>query len=256
MRLVDVHCHLEAEEFRDSLDTILTDARQAGIVKLVTASIVPEQWAVSEALGRQYPEVAFAWGIHPWYLKEEYLEQAEGLRAARDHGAAAIGEIGLDGKIESPPMEMQRVFFERQLRIAKELDLPVVIHCRGAFNELIEVLKAVGAPQAGGVIHAFKGSVELAEECMKHRLRFSMGGAMTFHKSKKREQVLRRIYPEHFLLETDSPDIPPVETLDQMNVPANILYNLRGAAKYLEVPEEEIAETTTRNAAALFGFNL
>jgi TatD DNase family protein len=256
MKLVDVHCHLEADEFKDGLDSLIEDARKAGVVKLVTASITPEQWPVSEALGRRYPEVAFAWGVHPWYLKDEYQPQLEGLRDARDHGAAAIGEIGLDGKIESPAMDVQRVFFEAQLRIARELDLPVVIHCRGAFNELIECLKKVGAPARGGLIHAFKGSVELVEELIKHRLRFSMGGSLTYHKNKKREQVLRRIYPDHFLLETDSPDIPPVQVQGQTNVPANILYNLRGAANYLGESEEDIAAVTTRNAAQLFGFDL
>jgi TatD DNase family protein len=257
MRLIDVHCHLEAEEFAGRLDGVVEAARQAGLVKMVTAAIVPEQWPVSKSISARYPDlVAFAWGVHPWYLKKEHLGSMEGLRQARDAGACAIGEIGLDAKIADPPMDAQIPVFEAQLAIAKELDLPVVMHCRGAFNELLLSLKRIGAPACGGVIHAFSGSAEVAEACMKHGLRFSMGGSLTYRKSNKRDRTLRVIYPDHFLLETDSPDIPPVQAAEGPNVPANIVYALQGAAAYLGLPEEEIAEQTTRNAETLFGFLL
>jgi len=256
MQLVDTHCHLEAEEFEGRLDSIVADARAAGVVKLVTASITPDQWPVSRAIAARYPEVAFAWGIHPWYALEEHRAQVNGLRQAREAGAAAIGEIGLDAKVESPPFAFQQELFEAQLRIAKDLDLPVVIHCRGAFNQLFEILKTVGAPGVGGMVHAFSGSVELAEECLKHGLYLSMGGALSYRNSKKREKVLHRVYPDHLVLETDSPDIPPVEVHGTTNVPANIRYNLAGAAAMLGVPEEDIATHTTRNAARLFRFDI
>jgi TatD DNase family protein len=256
MQLIDVHCHLEAEEFEGNLDSLLSDARFAGVQKLVTASILPEQWAVSRDIAARYSEVAFAWGIHPWYVREEHVALVEGLYEARAAGACAIGEIGLDGKIESPVLGLQLRVFERQLVIAKELELPVVLHCRGAFNELLETLKRIGAPERGGVIHAFSGSVEVAEACLRYGLSFSMGGALTYHRSNKRAKTLKRIYPDHFLLETDSPDIPPVQALGRPNVPANIRYNLQGAAAYLGETEEAIAAQTTRNAVALFGFVL
>ncbi len=254
MRLVDIHCHLEAEEFRGRLDAVLADARAAGVVKLVTASVAPEDWPVSQALARHYPEVAFAWGVHPWYARAHHLEMLEPLTRAKETGAAAIGEIGLDTKVESPPMELQERIFAEQLRIAKEVGLPVVLHCRGAFNELLLALRRVGAPACGGVVHAFSGSVEIAEALIKLGIRFSMGGALTCKPSRKRVAVLQRIYPDHFLLETDSPDIPPVQAPEKPNVPANIRYALRGAAAILNVPEEMVAEQTTANAWRLFNF--
>ncbi len=254
MRLVDAHCHLEAEEFRGQLDALLAEARAAGVVKLVTASVTPEQWPVSRALGRYYPEVAFAWGVHPWYAEARHFELLDALRGARAAGASAIGEIGLDAKIETPPMALQERMFTEQLSIAKENDLPVVLHCRGAFNELIRILNQVGAPARGGLVHAFSGSVEIAEALMDHGIRFSMGGALTYKPSRKRVAVLDRIYPGHFLLETDSPDLPPVQAREGPNVPANILHNLAGAAAILGLPEEEIAARTTDNAYRLFGF--
>lgn len=256
MRLIDAHCHLAAKEFEGQLDALLGEARAAGVLKLVTAPTVPEQWAVSRDIAARFPEVAFAWGIHPWSVKEEHLSVMDQLRGARAAGACAIGEIGLDAKVASTPMDLQLRIFEAQLLVAKELELPVVLHCRGAFNELTETLKRVGAPARGGIIHAFSGSEEVAEACMRHGLSFSMGGALTYHRSNKRAKVLEKIYPGHLLLETDCPDIPPIQSIGNPNVPANLLHNLRGAAAYLGESEEAIAEQTTQNAMRLFGLTL
>ena len=254
MRLVDVHCHLESDEFTGGLENILAGARAAGIVKLVTASIVPEQWPVSRALARRFTEVEFACGIHPWHIQPAHMDALPRLCAAKEDGACAIGEIGLDTKIDSPDIGLQRTFFEAQLRIAKETDLPVVIHCRGAFDDLIRSLKSIGLSARGGVVHNFSGSAELARQLAKQGLRFSFGGALTYRNSRKKREALRAAYPDHLLLETDSPDIAPVEAPERPNVPANILYNLRAAAELLGEPEEDIAEHSYSNACELFGF--
>jgi TatD DNase family protein len=177
------------------------------------------------------------------------LEKASGM------GAVAIGEIGLDRKIDSPAFDLQREIFELQLQYAIETDIPVIIHCRGAFNELIESLNKTGIPGSGALIHAYSGSLELTEILLKKGVSFSMGGTLTYKNSRKRSDVLKRIYPDHFLLETDSPDIPPVNTL-KPNVPANILLNLEAASVILGIPEEVIAETTTANAMKLFRMQL
>lgn len=254
MKLIDVHCHLESREFANNLDEVLADARAAGVVKAITAATTPKQWAVSESLAARYPEVAFALGIHPWYIKPGDLERAAALRHARERGAVAIGEIGLDGKIATPALQDQLPIFEAQLAIACELDLPVVLHCRGAFNELDRSLKSIGAPRAGGIVHAFSGSVENAAQLIAYGLSVSLGGALTYRNSKKRDAVLRHIYPDHLMLETDSPDIPPVQIrgTGQPNVPALIRLNLTAAAETLGVEEEQVATATTRNACRVF----
>ncbi len=252
MELIDAHCHLESEELLPQLDEHLQQARQAGIVHLITNAVAPEQWATSRQIAARYPEVAFAWGIHPWFVQETHRGQLERLTTAKDQGAAAIGEIGLDAKIESPAMPLQLELFKAQVAVAQELGLPIVIHCRGAFNELLGVLKRFGPLPAGGLVHAFSGSAEVADACIPYGLRFSMGASLTYKPSKKRLRVLERIYPEHLLLETDSPDMPPVHAPEKPNVPANLRHNLHGAAALLGVPEEEIAAHTTRNARVLF----
>ena len=253
MRLVDAHCHLEDESLHSRLDEVLRDARDAGIIRLLTSAVSPEQWHISAGIARRHPEVAFALGVHPWYAKPEYLAQLEQLQQARELGAKAIGEIGLDKKIETPPLELQTEFFDTQLAIAKELALPVVIHCRGAFNELLASLKRIGTPSPGGIIHAFSGNIQLARTFVTFGLKFSLGRSLTYTKCRKREELMRFIYPDHFLLETDSPDMPPVGAEPGApNEPRNLILNLRGAADLLGRDETEVAEATTRNALKLF----
>ncbi len=257
MRLVDAHCHLEDESLYKRLDTVLRDAQAAGVVRMLTSAVTPEQWPRSADIARRYPEVAFALGVHPWFATEESLLRLDELRRARERGASAIGEIGLDNKVESPSMELQTAVFEAQLAIAIELALPVVIHCRGAFNELHASLKRVGTPSPAGIIHAFSGSVQLARTFVQFGLKFSLGRSLTYKRSAKREELLRFIYPEHLLLETDSPDMPPIGAEPgSPNEPRNLPLNLRGAAELLGCDLAEVAEATTRNASDVFALGL
>ncbi len=255
MKLIDVHCHLESQKFSTILDSIISDAKNVGLVKLITSSITIDQWEQSCALAEKYSEVEFTTGVHPWYVKESDLDVYDRLEKAGNTGAIAIGEIGLDKKITSPDFELQLAVFEEQMRFAVNKNIPVVIHCRGAFNELSISLKKTGMPLAGGIIHSFSGSVQIAEEMMEMGLSFSMGGILTYRNSKKRADVLKKIYPYNFLLETDSPDIPPVGT-EKPNVPSNIILNLEAAAEILGVKKEKVAEKTTMNAARIFRLSI
>jgi len=209
------------------------------------------------AVGMAEKRIFAAVGIHPYHadrVDEEALTKLRRLAALE--GVVAIGEIGLDKKIETPAMELQTEFFEAQLEIAKELNLPVAIHCRGAFNELLSSLTRVGIPAVGGMIHAFSGNVQLARTFVEFGLKFSLGRSLTYKKCRKREELMAFIYPDHFLLETDSPDMVPIGADPEMpNEPKNIVFNLRGAADILGRDEAEIAETTTQNALHLFALD-
>lgn len=252
MRLIDVHCHLESNEYAAGPGPEIEAARRAGVVKLVTAAIVPSQWDLCLELSARFPEVECALGIHPWYIKPEYEPDLARLVFQAQRGAAAIGEIGLDRRVAEPPIEVQRRFFDSQLIIAKQLNLPVVIHCRAAFNELLDSLRRIGAPQTGGVVHNFSGSLELARDLQRFGLVFSFGGVLTYRNSGKKKELIREIYPDAFVLETDSPDIPPREAPGRPNRPANIVYNLRAAAELLGESEEHVAQATTEVAARVF----
>ncbi len=256
MKLIDTHCHLESEHFRGRLDAIINQAKDANIVKLITSSITPGQWEESRAIAERFNEVEYALGVHPWYATPSDLDIIYRLGDEAKKGAVAIGEMGLDKKIDNPNMEIQIKIFEIQLSIAREINLPLIIHCRGAFNELIISFKRVGIPHAGGVIHSFSGSRELAEELLKFNMNFSLGGILTYKKSKKRVRLLEKIYPHHLLLETDSPDIPPVQAMGKPNVPANIMFNLEAAAELTGESVEMVAENTTANAVRVFNLKI
>lgn len=224
-------------------------------MKLITSSVTYSEWETSKKIHERFKSVEFSIGVHPWYVSESDRDIQVKLEKASYMGAIAVGEIGLDRKIESPHFELQREIFELQLQYAVDTDIPVIIHCRGAFNELIESINRIGFPRRGGIVHAYSGSLELTEILIKKGASFSMGGTLTYKNSRKRSEVLKRIYPGYFLLETDSPDIPPVNSV-KPNVPSNILLNLKAASDILGVREEIIAETTTANAENIFGLKL
>jgi TatD DNase family protein len=255
LKIIDSHCHLEADEFNDSIDSVIENAAGAGIVKLITSSVACSQWEKSKDLHERFSSVEFTIGVHPWYVSESDYDIKEKLKRADNMGAVAIGEIGLDKKIQFPHFDLQQNIFELQLQYAVDLNMPVIIHCRGAFNELLESINRIGVPKRGGIIHAYSGSTELAQILIKKGLSFSMGGTLTYRNSKKRDSVLKAIYPDYFLLESDSPDIPPVNTL-KPNVPANILLSLKAASEILMTDQERIAAATAENAKKIFGISI
>lgn len=251
MQLVDVHCHLESEHFAGRLYDIIEQAKSAGVVALITCAIVPEQWELSQSISKNYKEVYFALGVHPWYIDKSYHNELYRLTHIHDDKYCAIGEIGLDAKT-TIDMQLQKQFFEDQVAIANELQKPVIVHCRGAFNELVASLKRIGSLKAGGVIHSYSGNLEITKALIPYGFYFSFGGAVTFRNSKKKLQVLRYIYPDYVLLETDSPDIPPVEKSGEINLPENIVYVIKAISELIGKPQDEIARITTDNAKRIF----
>ncbi len=255
MKLVDCHCHLDSPDLLQNIDTVIANAAAAGIVKLITSPVMADEWGISRALSERFEQVEYSAGVHPWYVTEKDLSVMEMLHSELKRGMIAVGEIGLDRKITTPRFDLQQRVFEKQLQFAVDCNLPVIIHCRAAFNELIECINRTGVPGRGGIIHAFSGSVEIAETLIHKGLSFSMGGTLTYRNSRKRSDVLKRIYPDHFMLETDSPDIPPAGS-EKPNMPHNILLFLQAASEILGISEEKIAGSTTQNASRIFGLSL
>lgn len=254
MQLVDVHCHLDSPVFTGRLHEVLETARSGGICGWITAAIHPSGWEGVAALSREHAGVYHAVGVHPWYCSDDSLPLLPRLGAYAGE-AVAVGEIGLDSKKMPFPMERQLEVFSLQLSIARELRLPVILHCRGAFNEMLHIFRKEGAA-VGGIVHNFSGGSELAKAFMDFGLSFSLGGVLTWRNSARRNRMLKDIYPDHLLLETDAPDITPVEARGTVNSPANILYNLKAAAELLDESPEAIAAATTANAVRIFGLQL
>lgn len=255
MKLVDVHCHLEDDCFDKRLPEVIKQAEEAGVAAFITASVEPSQWTKSLSIAKKYPSVKCALGIHPWFANTKLKEALPSLADYCQHGASAVGEIGLDAK-KGVPLAEQIPFFEEQLSIARELNLPVVIHCFTAFGELLKSIRRVGLPAAGGIIHSFSGSKEAAEGFISAGLSVSLGGVLTYRNSPKRARLLHYVFPDYFLLETDSPAMAPAEAKEKLNVPANIIYNLKAASEILGKSENELANTATANASRIFGLKL
>jgi TatD DNase family protein len=251
VRLIDAHCHLQADIFSVDLEAVVSRARGFGVIGMINASTSPDDWSLCRSVSERFLECEFALGIHPWYIPDD-AEHFLASRTADDFsGAIAVGEIGIDNRKKDTDPSRERSIFRAQLEIAREIGLPVIIHCLGAWNDLATELKRIQSKR-GGIIHNFNGSGELAKELIKYGLSFSVGGTATYRDSRKRAEMIRTIYPDYCLLETDSPDIPPAEKKGMRNEPSNIIYVLSALSEILDISEEGIAETTSCNAARIF----
>ena len=251
MRLIDVHCHLQSDVLRPQLSRIISDAEAVGVEKLITCATAPDDWNVCRDVCTEYECVSFALGIHPWYIPDNADSFLDTLDESDFAGAVAIGETGLDSRHPKYPMDKQIHIFRKQLKIASDVNLPVIIHCMGAWQELHHELKSIPL-RRGGVIHNFNGSRELAKTFSGLGFSFSIGGTLTYRDSAKRADMIRSIYPENLLFETDSPDIPPREKKGMINEPSNMVFVLKAASELLGEDEDEISETTSKNADRIF----
>ena len=250
MRLYDIHCHLQSTRFAEDIGCILSRAEEAGIAAVLNAATEPSDWLLVRSL-EKYSLCRSALGIHPCYTPANAEQFLAACTDSVFNGITAIGEIGLDSICAPVPLDRQLDIFRRQLSIAKDLKLPAVIHCRGAFAELIQCAKEIGIPY-GAAVHAFNGSAELAADLIRHGFDISVGGVLTYRDSRKRAAMLKEIYPDHILFETDAPDIPPAEKKHERNEPSYLRLILAAASEILGVPEEIIAQNAEANTLKLF----
>jgi len=247
MNLIDTHCHLDAAEFGDSQTALVEAARTAGVGRIVVPSVARVNFAIVHELCERFPACAPAHGIHPMYVDGA---RPEDLDALSEHlalpGTIAVGEIGLDFFIEPHDRERQEYFFVAQLKLAREFDLPVLLHIRRAQDT---VLKYLRRHKVQGIAHAFSGSRSQADEFIKLGFKLGFGGAMTHDRATRLRELASTLPLESIVLETDAPDIPPAFLQKgEPNKPeylpriALTLAGLRG------IPPEEIARITTENA--------
>ena len=215
--LIDTHCHLDAAEFNADRDKVAVEAAQAGVRLLVIPAVEVANFAHVMALSRQHPHCCYALGMHPMYVQNAKPSDLKILHdLVKDtlnieNKLVAIGEIGLDffvsqrNEIES--REIQEYFFVEQLKIAKQFDLPVILHVRRAVDEVLKHLRR--AKVRGGIAHAFNGSPQQAQEFIKLGFKLGFGGAMTYTRALKIRELAKALPLEAIVLETDSPDIPP-----------------------------------------------
>jgi len=254
--LIDTHCHLDAMEFDADRDQVIEQAKQAGVQMIVVPAVEPNNFQKVITLSHKYAHCCYALGMHPMYIENASPSHIKELgelveRTLLDENKlVAIGEIGLDFFVTKQNQEAQEYFFSEQLKIAKQFDLPVILHVRRAVDEVLKYLRRIKV--SGGIAHAFNGSPQQAQEFIKLGFKLGFGGAMTYTRALRIREMAKNLPLEAIVLETDAPDIPP-EWLGTKgrNQPkelvkiAHILADLRG------IPVTQIIEITSKNSVQI-----
>ena len=257
---VDSHAHIDGEEFDADRDEVVARAREAGVVAILNVGTGdPQSGALERAVkvAEHYEGVYAAVGVHPHdaRLFDERAAMRVNELAISSERVIAWGEIGLDYHYDNSPREVQREVFVRQLRMARELKLPVIIHSREADEETVEILRAElggGEETRGGIMHCFGGGYEMAASVLELGFMISFAGNVTFKKAEALCEVARRVPLERLLIETDCPFLTPVPFRGRRNEPARVVETARCLAEIHGVEVEEFGRITTGNFQRFF----
>ncbi|QFZ54355.1 TatD family deoxyribonuclease [Oceanihabitans sp. IOP_32] len=253
MIITDTHTHLYSEAFSEDRDDMMSRAIKQGVKRFFIPAIDSSYTTAMLQLEKDYPEYVFLMtGLHPTSVKANYkdeLKHVEDLLAKRDF--YAIGEIGIDLYWDTSTLEIQKKAFKHQIQLAKKHKLPIVIHCREAFNEIFEVLEEEKSEDLFGIFHCFTGTLEQAHQALSYNMKLGIGGVVTF-KNGKIDQFLNQIDLKHIVLETDSPYLAPVPYRGKRNESAYIIEVLEKLSLIYDTPKEVIAKITTENSKAIF----
>ena len=249
---IDTHCHLDHPSLAARLPEVLDAAALAGVTRYIVPGVGPAGWDSIAALAKNNNAIFPAYGLHPM-LANLYQQALLDRLEFFVQKSVAVGEIGLDYALEGVSRELQITAFRFQLQLAVAAGLPVLLHCRRAFNDLLRIMKEENVQRVGGVMHAFSGSSEIAGECVKLGLCISISGTVTYLNAKRPAEVVGKLPLDSLLLETDAPDMTPEPYRGRANEPAFLLEIARKVAAIRGIDLEEVAEITTRNAERLFG---
>lgn len=255
-RLVDSHSHFDVAEFDTDRAAALERAQAAGVVAQIVPAIHAEGWPRLRDVCAAHPGLHAAYGLHPVYLdahRESHIAQLREWLAG-DAPCVAVGEIGLDFHLEALDRDTQQTFFEAQLELAREFELPVIVHARRAFDAVIATIRRY--PGVHGVVHSFSGSREQAERLFAMGYMLGIGGPVTYERAQRLRRTVAAMPLEHLLLETDSPDQPDSQWRGRRNAPERLTRVLDAIAGLRTESREEIAACTTANAERLFGLRI
>ena len=254
--IFDTHAHYDDEAFDSDREELLRSLPGAGVGRVV--NIAASVQSIDECLdmAHRFEHVYCALGIHPEHCGEMDDEILEKVRAGlSDSKAVAVGEIGLDYYWPEPDREIQKYWFARQLQLAAEVDMPVVIHSREAAADTMRIMKENHAERIGGVVHCYSYSAELAKEFVKMGFYIGIGGVLTFKNARKLVEVAREIPLERLLLETDCPYLAPVPFRGKRNSSLYLPYVVEKLAQIKEISGEEVIRVTEENAEKMYRLN-
>lgn len=254
MIITDTHTHLYSEAFDEDREEVIVRAMDAGVSRFFIPAIDSTYTLAMYDLEKSYPENIFLMmGLHPTHVKENFKEE---LRHVEEQLAQrkflAIGEIGIDLYWDKTFLKEQQRAFRHQIHLAKKYKLPIVIHCREAFDEIFEILEQEQDDDLFGIFHCFTGTIEQANKAITYGMKLGIGGVSTF-KNGKIDQFLNQIDLKHIVLETDSPYLAPVPYRGKRNESSYIVKVLEKLTIIYNLSKEEIASVTTQNSKEIFG---
>ena len=257
--MIDSHCHLADEIFTPDLAEVIERTKQAGFerVMVILEGGNAQEEAQANRVTKLWPDVRVAVGVHPHHASKYAGNALAGVAVVRDQikrtpQARAVGEIGLDYHYDYSPRAVQQAVFRAQLRLARELKLPVVIHSREADGDTIDALKTAGGKDVKGVLHCFSGTVELASEALDLGYYLSFAGILTFPNASDLRNIARQVPLDRLLLETDSPFLTPPPHRSERNEPARMQATAETLAALKGVSVPELDRATTANFHTLF----
>lgn len=257
--LIDSHCHLDMNDYKDDLDTILARAKAHGIHSIISIGIDEESSMAAIELAKKYSIIKASVGVHPHDVEQiddcTYERLKKLITQNREH-VVGYGEIGLDYAKLYAEATLQRKAFREQLLLAKELNLPVIIHDREAHDDTIEILEHIHPFPSRGVMHCFSGDIKLAEKVIALGFLVSIPGVVTFKNGVVLQEVAANIPLDSLILETDGPFLAPVPWRGKRNEPAYLLYTAEKIAQLRGISMEEVADQTSKNVAKLFNYSI
>ena len=254
MILTDTHTHLYSEAFDEDRDKVIQNALKNGVERFFIPSIDSTYTEAMFALEEAYPAHMFLMmGLHPTHVKQNYLEELQHVeRLLSERKFYAVGEIGIDLYWDKTFLTEQQEAFQYQIRPAKKHGLPIVIHCREAFDEIFEVLEGEKGAGLYGIFHCFAGTREQAKKAISYNMKLGIGGVVTF-KNGKIDTFLQELGLEHIVIETDAPYLAPVPYRGKRNESAYLVNVVDKLSSIFGKSKKDIAKITTENSAAIFG---
>ena len=251
--IFDTHSHYDDEKFNPDRDELINSLQSQGVSYVVSCGCDIDTTEFNYELAQKYDFFYFAAGFHPECLEGASLDDLEIIKKyAQDKRCVAIGEIGLDYHWMSSTKEVQQDFFRSQIELAKEMDLPVIVHDREAHGDTLEILKDT---KPKGVVHCFSGSKEMAKEIIRLGMYIGLNGVVTFSNARKSLEVAKEIPIERLVLETDCPYLAPTPMRGKRNNSAYIEYTAQKIAEILEIDTQKLLNITENNAKKLYNLD-
>ena len=253
MNIIDTHTHLYLKQFKEDIDLVINRSKEIGIKKFIFPAIDSSHFDSMHSLKGKYPDCIFLMsGLHPTDVKEDFKDELDFVvNSLEAYDYVAIGEIGIDLYWDKSFLNEQQEAFTFQIRLAIKHDLPIVIHCREAFDEIFEILDRENCNKLRGVFHCFTGTLEQAKRAIDLGFVLGIGGVVTF-KNGGIDKFLNQIDLKHIVLETDSPYLAPVPHRGKRNESSYIMYVVEKLSEIYGLSKEEIADITTKNAEKVF----